>query len=516
MVPGPAVGRWSAPPVALCLAYALLTAAWLIGNPTGASPDEPAHYFKAISVGRGQLVSRPATGLPVSSDSPQEEAWLERTTRAVDVPAGLWYGDLACNAFQPLRSAECQHHLIPYDQPSVQPTNFGTAQPTTYLLPGLLVRLADNPVSAVRLARVGNAVACLALLVLAVAALWQGPSGGWALAGLIVAVTPMVVFLAATLNSSGPEVAGAVCFFAAWLRLTRGSSPAVWPWAVAAVSGAVLASSRSLGPLFVVLLMVIAATTIGRGATWQLVRTGGRRAWLSLGAVAVAMGLGIGWELAVQPDRPGGVAARRALQLSWQELPFVLRQQVGFFGFFDAPMPRIGYLAWTALLIALFALAMWAGTNRQRLILGLLVPATLVLTVLVAVMNRMSTGFGMQGRYILPFTVALPLLAGETLYRNRQRLQPLRRAPVLTCLATVAAAVQAGSWHANARRHAVGLDGSWLFFLDSEWHPGGGWYPVMAASALGAVLMTLFALLSPARDEPVSSGGACRARRTRR
>lgn len=61
------------------------------------------------------------------------------------------------------------------------------------------------------------------------------------------AVTPVVVFCAASLGGSETEIPGAVAFFSCLLRVGRSNAPSTRWWVCAAVSGAVLALSRSTG-----------------------------------------------------------------------------------------------------------------------------------------------------------------------------------------------------------------------------------------------------------------------------
>jgi len=86
---------------------------------------------------------------------------------------------------------------------------------------------------------------------MAIALLWERSSGPRSIVGLLAAATPMLIFVASSLNASGPEVAAGVCFFSALLRVTRPSEPRTWTWVVLGVSGVVLAASRTLGPLTV-------------------------------------------------------------------------------------------------------------------------------------------------------------------------------------------------------------------------------------------------------------------------
>jgi len=94
----------------------------------------------------------------------------------------------------------------------------GTYQPYLYFLPGLVARTAGNPYSALRLGRMVSGAIGVALLGLAVAVLWDPDNPRHSLLGLVVATTPMVVFMVASLNPNGSEIAGGICFIAGLLQ----------------------------------------------------------------------------------------------------------------------------------------------------------------------------------------------------------------------------------------------------------------------------------------------------------
>jgi len=235
------------------LFYAALSVAWILGNPAGAAPDEPSDYLNALAVASGELKGEPViAALPASGDDAKndarKQAGLERTTRAVDVPPGLSPEGLECNAFKSNLSAACQEGIQVPPGPTKGFTNFALAHPTTYLVSGALARVADNPVDAIRLGRLGDAAVSIGLVWMAIALLWERSSGPRSIVGLLAAATPMLIFVASSLNACGPEVAAGVCFFSALLRVTRPSEPRTWTWVVLGVSGVVLAASRTLGP----------------------------------------------------------------------------------------------------------------------------------------------------------------------------------------------------------------------------------------------------------------------------
>ncbi len=97
-------------------------------------------------------------------------------------------------------------------------------------------------------------LASTALLLAALWLLWSPAGPRTSLLGFALAVSPMVVFVSSVLSPSGPEVAGAICFAAALLRLGRDGEPPRGVWVALAAGGVALAGSRALGPAFAVLL----------------------------------------------------------------------------------------------------------------------------------------------------------------------------------------------------------------------------------------------------------------------
>lgn len=384
-----------------------------MGNPAGSAPDEGSHYLKALAVSVGKPAGERVT-FPRPPPKRKGDAWVQRTARAVEVPPGLSPEGLQCNAGHPRQSAACQEGIHPPEVATRSLSLVGTAQPTTYLLPGILARLAANPVTAIQLGRAGNAVLSLGLIVTAILLLWERSLGVVSIVGLLAAVTPMAVLLASSLTASGPEVAAGLCFFSALLRVTRDLEPRTWNWVALGVSGALLAASRSLGPLWVGLGVTVIVVAHGFRPSWLVLRSAGRRAAWAAAAVTVAVGVSVGWEMAVQPHGPFDlVALKGALPHSRHDLHRVLGELIGVFGSLDSPMPTYAYVFWWAMLAGLGLLALWLGPWRQRVVLMLLLAGAVPLTLAIAMLNLAQTGFGTQGRYVLPMLVSVPLFAGE-------------------------------------------------------------------------------------------------------
>src|SRR3954471_20758844 len=101
--------RRQLPPSLVFASYALLVAAWIVGNPPAAAPDEWSHYLRAVSLGHGQLLGTPygreggmaivgQTRPPFLDEKTYEDevAWVAQNTRKVHIPAGLTPGWFRC------------------------------------------------------------------------------------------------------------------------------------------------------------------------------------------------------------------------------------------------------------------------------------------------------------------------------------------------------------------------------------------------------------------------------------
>src|SRR4051794_7753356 len=250
-----------------------------MSSPPGSPFDEGAHYVKAVGAGGGDLLGDPSSpspsqlraflrGLAANDRYARGIArlsrtrvwrWQRRTIRQFDVPARLRDPRFGCTSFDREATGACLDGPRPRQPGGPVTTYTGTYQPFVYVPAGLAARSADSPQTALRLGRAAILAISVGLLVAAVWLLWSPLSPATSLLGLVAATTPMVLFVSSVLSPSGPEVAGAVCFAAALLRLRREQEPSAWVWAAAGVSGAVLASARALGPAFVALMLVSVA-----------------------------------------------------------------------------------------------------------------------------------------------------------------------------------------------------------------------------------------------------------------
>lgn len=492
-----ATARLRQTPVFFIAFLLLMGIAWVVANPPGYAPDEPAHYTKAIAVGRGQWVGRPGAYPVGPGFGPLQLQWINKATRTVDMPPKMAPYNFACSVFNPRSTASCLDALPPNETRTPFLTYVGSYEPFVYLPPGLLMTLSEDADTALLLGRAVIAVISLGLLATAARVLVVREAGVRSLVGLVVATTPMVIFLTAELAPVGTEIAAATCFTAVVLRLARHEMAPRWVWVVAGVSGAILAVSRSLGPFFVVALVGLFTMAAGPRGALRTLRRGGGWALAAGTSVAVGVAANAAWGVAVQPHPSPSI--RSVLSLvspSAKEVPEVLRQTIGSFGWQDVNMPRVAYLAWAALLGALVALAFIVGRQRQRLLLAATITGCFVGTVALAAAVIHQTNFPMYGRYVLPMWVTVPLVAGEIVVLNSHGVASRALASLTVVGAVVAAAVHATAWYVNGRRYAVSDFGPVLWPGDSAWQPLGGWLPWFVVTGLAVACLLVHGALA--------------------
>ena len=484
-------------PVALLVAgYGLLILSWAISNSPGSSPDEPAHLVKALGAASGQWTGEEAD-YPVSPEfGPKQLPWINSVTRSFTVPRSATFGTIAtCNAFRPAEPSTCISERAAQregESTSRERTHVGSYQPAPYLPIGLAARAAPGSGLTATVVAGRLMVGALAVVLLALAAVtvWSAAWRSWSLVGMLTAVTPMVVFLGATLSPNGIEVAGGLAMTAGAIRIGRNTAVPVVAWVALGAGGSAMALSRSTGPVWAASLLLLVVVLCGVRGSIHRVGAAGAPAWTALGAVAVSSAATLVWDSFFLPSPPRSPQVGRFLE-AFAHLPELLRQSLGVFGWLDTAMPALAYTAWRVMLIVLIGLALLVGNRRERLILIGTSAAVVAATLGIALAAVFPTGFGTQARYTLPIAVAVPLLAGEIVARRRQRLGQLTPLRLPLVFAASAASVHFVGWYANGRRHGVGIEGPLMFIGQGQWSPPLGWALWALVALTGSALMVV-------------------------
>lgn len=477
----------------IALAYIALTAAWVLSTRPFGGPDETAHYLKAISVSNGQLVGPRAPNTLLAVQGPLSalgRQWEQRSTRAVRVPAAL----------SP-PGAHCIDQRADVRGSCTESTYTGTYPLLGYLAPAVAVRLSGHVASASWLARFASALPATAFVLITLLILFDGTV--WSLGGAVLALTPMVLFTDSLISPSGLEIAAATAFLAALLAIVRApAAPARWLWAAAGLSGVVTVLTWQLGPLFVAVALAFFVGLLTPRGVLDLVRSRRREALGVAGALAVSLVL-YGLYTSVAHGAPTTVALARVgdLHAGLDQVWPSIRQAVGAFGQISVALPGSVIDTWLVLVAALVMAALALGRGAERWVLAGACALAVILPVLLDALIQRHTGFGMQGRYLLPVFMAVPILAGETLRRSQRR----RGARALLAPGVgLVALLQLAAWWVNARASA-GHPGSVWFVSGAHWAPPGGWWPPLIAATLGSGLLVVAGLLSAYGPRPGSS-----------
>ena len=384
----------------LCLQFA-----WILAVPPFRGSDEVDHAYRAAAVAHGQWssteVADQGRGLLVRVPSDLVRAARPQCERMGSSGPQNCDGPLGAQGLRTVASAAT------------------TYPPLYYWIVGQAAGARDG---AAGLYVMRGVSALLCTLMIGVAAWvfprtrWRGPQ-----IGFLLALSPVLVYSTSIVAPNGLEMSAALCVWAAALRL-RDVLPKVSPegvavpWSVLVTAGVVLCLARTLGPVFLILIVALVlgfrprvnlALLLQRLRVW--------RTCVGAGILAVAGISSVAWTYARGPFSPAAAQeGDPGVQMSWADLVgnFVLWgfQAIAAFPYRDQLAPTIVYALWGSVLVAWLLVAFQARVDRGLLTAALVVALTfpVVMTLLVS----SEVGAFWQGRYGLPLLVGVPMIAG--------------------------------------------------------------------------------------------------------
>jgi hypothetical protein len=332
----------------------LLGALWALATPVMGVPDEPAHVIRAASVARGQV-------LPTST--------AEKNGERVDfarVPRTLAWPERPCYAQHEDETPACD--VAPRgrgdDLVEVE-SRLQRNDPVYYAFVGLPTLVAPGETT-IYVMRLVTAAFVAAFFALAAIALVECATPRWALVGLAAALTPMVLFLAGSVNPNAVEIAAGLALWATFLSwFSRPDRSIDRSRAVrAAIAGGVLGVSRPLSPVFLLLIVAGSLLVLEPGALREVWRAG-RIAGCLVAGLSIA---GLAWTLAVGTiatgstvDFPEYESVRRYVYSVLISLNDYERQMIGVFGWLDTQAGAHVSTLWLAILGFLVVAAFGVG-----------------------------------------------------------------------------------------------------------------------------------------------------------
>lgn len=464
---------WSQWAVAF-IGFLLPIIAWTFATPEFASPDEVSHVYRAVSAVRGEIL-------------PAENATLGGGAGSVEVPEGIAASadSIGCFVFDGEATADCAEDIAPGDDLVAKSSGAARYNPFYYLLVGWPSLLSTGDVGYFGIRIVSGALAS-AFLASAFVSAWRGRGSRVWRAAVLVATTPMVLFIAAVCNPNGLEIAAAMSVWAALLRLVTGTAwseretgPLLRRFGIAA---AALALTRGLSPLWLAIIGLTCLALADLPLVTRLLKRA--RTWLWIGLALVATAGSVGWTFAAGTSNIPDLYPEAdktfigAITYQWGFMGRRLQEFFGLFGWTDTPSPPFAIMLFAFALGALVMLGLTLGRRRVTIVLLALCAVNIVLPLVLEAMQFNELGLFWQSRYTLPIAIGIPLVAAYALTSSqsphtRQSNAPTggRRFAIVLGMAMLVAHVMAFS--TAIIRYSTGVDKTLNPFVGS-WHPVGG------------------------------------------
>lgn len=475
--------------VASWILLSALMACWALATPLFASPDEPGQVIKAVAVAHGQL-----TGATVQTGG------YFRFETGVDIP-GYYEQSLdetKCFINDVLRPAGCAPAFDARNTGRTQVlTWIGRYPPLYYAVVGLPSRVADGT-AAVLAMRVVSAVLCGAFYAVGLTGLRSARRRPAMVAAGWLAITPTALFFGSVVNASGLEIAAGFATWGLLLPLVREPREHAvgGRLAAGALAAAVLLNTRP-GSALLVVLVVACLALAATGEFWRELRPW--RRWLPTAVIAAVAGVVAGlWLLLVDPTAGlGGIpdphlsSPLAAMQGALQLTPRYLREQLAVFGILNLPLYRPLLLLLGATVVALVLAGLALGRGRLRWMLVVLVVLSFAVPIVSQIPTAARLGLIWQGRYGLPLSIGIPIVAMAALTESGLGVRMSRWLVVL--VTPIAAAVQGASFVWALSRYVFGY-GRMPYSVPAGWAPPGRWVaPVLFVVADAALLVLVLA-----------------------
>lgn len=227
-----------------------------------------------------------------------------------------------------------------------------------------------------------------------------------------------------------------------------------------------------------------------------------QRLWTRFGAIVagflcVAGLLALNWQVRMMPHPPAG-------PLRFDHHPSIgqlIDQAIGGFGWYEVRLPAGAVQAWcVALAVGVIAAVTIMG-NRERIVILLLVCSVPCVAILYDAYMRASGGYGVQGRYLWPLLIGLPILTGRARVEQLKGPSASVLRHLIRAVVIVIAVDQMLAIATNARRYDGGHR-LWPLispFAHASWSPHLGWF-VAILLTIGAAGIWLTGLAHRSSD----------------
>lgn len=467
------------------LLAATVSGIWSIGTPFWSSPDSVAHEMYAYSLTHGHL-------------------WPERTTAEVGtgangavtpVPEGLFQSaqSVTCMIFQRGIPASCIKAPTANTTPVEYVNPAGRYLPLYYFVSGLPTLLVDQ-VHAVWAMRIIPIALSALLISWAVTGALTFKRRSIAAAGVIAALSPMVIYLTGVLNPNSAEICGMIALCACSLAFINDPDSRIGQIMLrrAMLAAFIVATTRLLSPVWIVVWFLAFAALSSKSVWVAMFR------WINLKWVLLAFSgcvLSVVWlqvsglsQFQNKPQFDYGLSLRLFLSQQWMD-HWTVSQEVGSFGWLDTLLPQgsVNLYFFTAVFM-IVASVVFLRFRQTAIVIALALTQYFLPLILQAIQWN-TNGAVWQGRYSLPLTVLVPITALFLASRTPGLVGRARRnlTWMIPSAVTILMFVQIQSYFLQLRRNAGGLPNGSI--------TQGPWQPKLPPLLLVAMLVVCAVLI---------------------
>lgn len=432
--------------------------AWAWSTPIFAPPDEQAHATRAAVIARGDFFGRKDVDTGVFG-----------VLSEVSAPKWLGRFDPGCFIAHTNVTPDCVRTPAAAKGDKTYLIFMGAYGPWYSLGEGL-VTLGTSGRTAIYLMRLLSALACSALLAGAFVSAQR--LGRWAVVGVAAAMTPMALYLAATVNPNGVEIASAIAIWAGAVALARARKIDERLLARTAIAFTICINTRGLSLPIGVVAFAVPLLLASRPRLSEILRLRRAAVWIGLAVLGVIVSAGWSALNGIKDDSLVHVpfTVIDGVERSWR----LYVGSIAVFGWSEVKVPAVA-LIWGVVLIGLVVLALMGSSRRETAVLGTAALIAFFVPTIISILQPPPIHVAWYGRYGLPMWVGVPVLAGALIATRRSPRvghlsPPLARASVPVVAALLGTA-QVAAFAVAARRYVTGYSGPILYVFDPAWSP---------------------------------------------
>jgi hypothetical protein len=399
--------RWSA------LGLLLLQLGWIVALPPFRGIDEFDHVYRADAVAHGEWVAEPEAATRGTG------ATLSVTREIVEAARP------ECQRLAYTGPEDCVGELQG-DRVAIA-SGAGRYNPLFYALVGYPGSLLEG-IHALYLMRGLSALMCTLLIAWSLTSLsrWTGVRGPLT---VLLTLTPMIVYSTAVVAPNGLEMTAGLGLWVALGGLAHVPGQDRTNLLLAMVSGVLLVSLRSLGPMWALIILGTALLAwpelrdrapdlAGRGLGRLAIAAGAISGVASVGWILSQRSLVIGSSSATE----GALSLASRIQETTPELFIWPLQGIAAFPLRNDPAPSVVYASYGMLLLWIVLGGIILSSRSRRRALLAVVGLSFAIPWVITVSTLTTFGVAWQGRYALPYLLGAAVLAGEAWSRYPKRL----------------------------------------------------------------------------------------------